>query len=605
VADVSVDAVVDALLATVAPTTVTVIGRDPSASVDAFTRAGVSVTPIVTDLRSGVPIGERVDLAVCIGEGEHVPVDVAPAFVASICAAGEVVAFAAALPGLAPGSPSERWPAWWDSLFEAHGYVAHDIVRPVVWDDNRIEVTIRQGIVLYALPGRFAATPLAPDVARTAVHPEAHKRSLDIAAQRDAAHVAAANRRIAELDAEVGQLREQARLLELDLEAAQSHSHIVHPPPLEGLSPLEAQLLSAEEGEREAHADVTLLWSALAAAHRELAATSYAALPSVEALRHDPKFAAVRAVTGALPIRKRLRRIVGLQAPVFDEHYYLGRYPDAAAGPFAPLWHYRRYGARQRRSPHQFFDPAWYAATYPDVVERGADPLEDYCRDGWRNGRDPHPLFSGAWYIAQGSLGRWRRSPLEHFVAHGAREGRSPHPLIDVDWYLEQNPDVAGSGVNAVQHFLSRGWWEGRSPHPLFDVRWYLETYEQIAYLGLNPLIDYLTMGWRDGRDPHPMFDSGWYVAHHPDVAAAQLEPLTHFVMHGAAEGRSTSALFDTAWYVQAHPEAVEGGRNPLEFFVSVGAERGDVPSPWAAGLDGLDERFRVQPRHPVPRVLK
>jgi hypothetical protein len=112
-------------------------------------------------------------------------------------------------------------------------------------------------------------------------------------------------------------------------------------------------------------------------------------------------------------------------------------------------------------------------------------------------------------------------------------------------------------------------------------------------------------MGWRDGRDPHPMFDSGWYVAHHPDVAAAQLEPLTHFVMHGAAEGRSTSALFDTAWYVQAHPEAVEGGRNPLEFFVSVGAERGDVPSPWAAGLDGLDERFRVQPRHPVPRVLK
>jgi len=603
VSDESIDIVTAALVAAVRPASVVEIGPDPGAWSRSFERANVPSTPVLTDLRSPFTLEARADLAVC-DVGERVPIDVVGVFVASLCASADVVAFAAALPGLAPDACNERWPAWWDSVFEEHRYVPHDVIRPVIWDDVRVDLALRQSMVLYARPGGVASTGVPALATRFAVHAEAHQRSLEMAAAREHERLSAANHRADELDAELARVAERARTLELDLEAAKARSRIAEPPPIEGLSPLEAQFLVAEEESRVAHADVTLLWSALAAAHRELAAASFVSVPSLTAIRTTPKVAVARAVSGLLPLRTAFRRILGPRAPVFDQHYYLSRYPDVTAGALSPLWHYRRHGARTRRSPHQFFDPEWYASTYPDAVAGGVDPLEDYVTRGWRQGRDPHPLFSGEWYRSHTSLGRWRRSPLEHYIAHGAREGLSPHPLLDLEWYRRQNPDVASSGVDPLQHFLSRGWWEGRSPHPLFDVRWYLETYEQVAYQGLNPLVDYLTLGWRQGRDPHPLFDSSWYLEHHPEVAESGLEPFTHFVLRGAAEGRATSPLFDTAWYVREHPEAAEGGRNPLEFFVTVGLDRGDLPSPSVARLGGIQD-FRVQPSPLAGWMLK
>jgi hypothetical protein len=45
--------------------------------------------------------------------------------------------------------------------------------------------------------------------------------------------------------------------------------------------------------------------------------------------------------------------------------------------------------------------------------------------------------------------------------------------LFDEDWYRRTYPDVAASGMGAVEHYLAIGAREGRNPGPLFDTAYY------------------------------------------------------------------------------------------------------------------------------------
>jgi hypothetical protein len=597
-----------ALIDVVKPTSVLDVGSDGTWE-PAFRVAGIEdVDSCEQDLRSPLVFDRRFDLAVCIGVADGLPIDVIPGLVASLVHAADVVAFAAALPGSEPSSEPDRWPAWWDSLFEQRGYRPYDIVRWRLWDDSRVDLVVRGGLVLYAGPNRFADAPLERSKVRSVVHPESHHRALYLARQELDAERRSAGLRLAELDAAVVRAEERTRIEAGDLAIA--HARVAE---LERLSEvadvpaLEAQVLRAENDAARNRSDAVLMWSALVNAQRELAAASTAGLPSIDSLRASPKRQVVRLVTTLLPLRRSFRRL-GPPAPLFDEHWYVSQHPDVVDSVLSPLWHYRRHGAAMRRSPVPFFDPAWYVERYPAVAASGIDPFEHYLRGGWRDGFDPHPLFSTTWYRTKNDLGRWRRSPLEHFLRIGRARGASPHPLIDPDWYLRTNRDVAKSGVSGVDHFLTRGWWEGRSPHPLFDLRWYLDTYLDVAGTGENPLVQYLRQGWREGRDPNPLFDTTWYRESYADVAEADVEPLGHYLVTGAAEGRATGPLFDTAWYVAAHPDAAAHEHTPLAYFLEMGAARGDSPSPWAdelasAAADG-EQRLGVQHRHAVPRVL-
>jgi len=588
---VSADAdevVASALIAAVAPASVLDVGSDGAWSA-AFRARGVADVELTAhDLRTPLVFDRRFDLAVCTGVLDHLPSDVVPGLVASLVRAAEVVAFAAALPGVSPSDVSPaRWPAWWDSLFEQQGYEPHDVIRWDLWDDERIDLLVRSGLVLYAAPGRFAVAPPAPTIARNVVHPEAHHRALYLAERQLDAEVSSASIRLAELDAAVTAAETNARLAAGDLDVALARlAELEQLDAVNELPAVEAQLLRAERDAAKSRSDATLLWSALANVQRELARVSTYGEPSVSAVRAPLKWRVARFVTTALPLRRGLRRILGPPAQMFDERWYVTRYPDVTESALSPLWHYRRHGSAMRRSPVPFFDPEWYLERYPEVAATGVDPLEHYLRTGWREGRDPHPLFSSTWYLRRNELDRSARSPLEHFLRQGHDAGLSPHPLIDCEWYLRENEDVARSGASAVDHFLSHGWWEGRSPSPLFDVRWYLDAYIDVALTGENPLVHYLRQGWRDGRDPNPLFDVSWYLDSYPDVAEADVEPLGHYLAFGAAEGRQASSLFDTAWYVAAHPEAARDDRNPLAYFLEVGAARGHVPSPWAEELE-------------------
>lgn len=122
------------------------------------------------DLTQPLRLGRRFDLVLCLEVAEHLDESAAEVLVASLCAHADTIAFSAAC----PNQPGEhhvhcRWPAYWQSLFNSHGYACHDEVRWAIWDEPRIEPWYRQNLFLarhdQAMAGREARL-------RSVIHPD-------------------------------------------------------------------------------------------------------------------------------------------------------------------------------------------------------------------------------------------------------------------------------------------------------------------------------------------------------------------------------------------------------------------------------------------------
>ena len=72
--------------------------------------------------------------------------------------------------------------------------------------------------------------------------------------------------------------------------------------------------------------------------------------------------------------------------------------------------------------------------------------------------------------------------------------------LFDELWYLHRYPEVADSGLSAIDHFIQIGADKGYSPSALFDTRWYLQTYADVAQGTINPLLHYILHGKAEQR---------------------------------------------------------------------------------------------------------
>jgi SAM-dependent methyltransferase len=102
------------------------------------------------DLGEPFDVGRRFDLVTCLEVGEHLDERAAPTLVASLVAHAPAVMFSAAVPKQGgAGHVNERWPSYWAQLFNAHGYRAIDLVRPLVWNDDRVAFWYAQNTVLY------------------------------------------------------------------------------------------------------------------------------------------------------------------------------------------------------------------------------------------------------------------------------------------------------------------------------------------------------------------------------------------------------------------------------------------------------------------------
>jgi SAM-dependent methyltransferase len=116
---------------------------------------------LASDLSRPMRLQRTFDLALSLEVAEHLPAGSAAAFVESLGELSPVVVFSAAIPLQGgTGHVNERWQTYWAGLFADRGFDAVDALRPIVWDDQRIEWWYRQNTIVYVKRQRLAGYPL-------------------------------------------------------------------------------------------------------------------------------------------------------------------------------------------------------------------------------------------------------------------------------------------------------------------------------------------------------------------------------------------------------------------------------------------------------------
>jgi SAM-dependent methyltransferase len=118
------------------------------------------------DLGEPFRLDRDFDLAISLEAAHYVAEEHAATLVASIAALAPAVLFGAAVPdqGGGPGR-NRQWPGWWADLFARNGFRAEDWLRPLVWEDDRVDWWYAQNTILYLRDGG------ASDPVRPLVHP--------------------------------------------------------------------------------------------------------------------------------------------------------------------------------------------------------------------------------------------------------------------------------------------------------------------------------------------------------------------------------------------------------------------------------------------------
>lgn len=167
---------------------------------------------------------------------------------------------------------------------------------------------------------------------------------------------------------------------------------------------------------------------------------------------------------------------------IFNENYYLAKYPDIKAAKDAGLIpsglaHFQQFGRREGRtliSP--YYDEAFYRANNSDVdnaVRAGifASGLDHLIQFGYEEGRTQiSPYYVESFYLqsnpdvaAAVGAGTFK-SGLQHYIRFGAGENRLATSFLEPE-YLFKNPDVAaavraGAFSSGLEHYLQFGQFE-------------------------------------------------------------------------------------------------------------------------------------------------
>jgi len=98
-----------------------------------------------------VDTGQRkYDLVISTEFLEHLDARMAAELVAFMCRLSDVVIVSAAAPGQGgTHHVNEQWPAYWADLFKANGFVACDVLRPIVWNWPDLRYWYAQNMIAY------------------------------------------------------------------------------------------------------------------------------------------------------------------------------------------------------------------------------------------------------------------------------------------------------------------------------------------------------------------------------------------------------------------------------------------------------------------------
>ena len=298
-----------------------------------------------------------------------------------------------------------------------------------------------------------------------------------------------------------------------------------------------------------------------------------------------PQAAAQRLTRLAAPLSVASDRSVGAAlrySGLFDDRWYLARYPDVAAARIDPLQHFLSAGMAEMRDPSPLFSMRFYLEAHRDVAEAGANPLGHFLSAGGPENRQPHPLVAPRWLrsVLPGPFPF--DNPLLGLLLN--RQGIGPRPMFDIAHMAR----LLGLPADAPVDTVLSAWFirppvDRPDPSPLFDMAW------ARARIGAGPEVDVVTLYCRDSGtkiSPHPLVDTQhmlekWRAVHDKPP---EFTVLDHALLCERPEEVTTSPLLDTAHYRAQLDAGGTGGLVPLQHYLTEGAALGLDPNRWFDG---------------------
>jgi hypothetical protein len=122
------------------------------------------------DLATSWDLGRRFEAALCLEVAEHLEPEGGEALIKSLTLHADRIFFSAACPNqLGQHHVNCQWPAYWQRLFNQHGYACSDDIRWRIWNLSRVEPWYRQNMFIASRDPQTAGYEKRLDAV---VHPE-------------------------------------------------------------------------------------------------------------------------------------------------------------------------------------------------------------------------------------------------------------------------------------------------------------------------------------------------------------------------------------------------------------------------------------------------
>ncbi len=104
---------------------------------------------VTANLEEPLRLEQRFDLAICLEVAEHLREDSSEEFVRSLTGLSDYIIFSAGIPYQGGQNHiNEQWPSWWAERFEKEGYSFYDVIRPQIWNNDKLFWWYKQNIFL-------------------------------------------------------------------------------------------------------------------------------------------------------------------------------------------------------------------------------------------------------------------------------------------------------------------------------------------------------------------------------------------------------------------------------------------------------------------------
>jgi SAM-dependent methyltransferase len=129
------------------------------------------------NLEEPIMLNQKFDLAICVEVAEHLDARYSDILINSLVGLSNIVLFSAAIPYQeGQNHVNEQWINYWVKKFDEHGYRSFDLLRPICWDNEKIQWWYRQNMFLVInkntpLPAGFFTGNEVPGI-NSYVHPD-------------------------------------------------------------------------------------------------------------------------------------------------------------------------------------------------------------------------------------------------------------------------------------------------------------------------------------------------------------------------------------------------------------------------------------------------